>query len=320
MSTSHISEATQVILQEARALELLARSLERPFDQAVELLLKAQGRVAVAGMGKSGHIARKVAATLASTGTPSFFIHPAEAAHGDLGMLDPGRDVLLAFSHSGETAELATLLEHCVRFGMPVVGVTKAPQSLLGRHSDVTLLLPELSEACPLGCAPTTSTTMMLALGDALALCLLTARGFTLNDFRQYHPGGKLGSRLVSVADLMHVGAEMPLATPDALMSQALLTMTGKRLGCLGLTGPDGRLAGLITDGDLRRHMSPTLMETPCSEVMTKNPITFTPGMLAAKALAVMQAKGITNAFVVNDFGRPVGVVHIHDCLAAGVS
>ncbi|MDR1486783.1 MAG: KpsF/GutQ family sugar-phosphate isomerase [Deltaproteobacteria bacterium] len=315
---NHIPGAASIILQEAKALETLAKGLDDSFNQAVAAILNASGRVAVTGMGKSGHIARKVAATFASTGTPAFFIHPSEAGHGDLGMLEVGRDVLLAFSNSGQTVELTELLQFCVRFSVKIIGVTKDPNSLLGHLSDVVFTLPTISEACPLGCAPTTSTTMMLALGDALALSLLTAKGFTLEDFHQYHPGGKLGNRLMSVGDLMHIEESMPLASPDDIMNNALFTMTGKRLGCLGIV-EKGVLVGIITDGDLRRHMGPDLMQSPCSEVMTKNPTSFTPGLMAAKALAIMQSKSISNAFVLDDGGRPVGVIHIHDLLAAGV-
>jgi arabinose-5-phosphate isomerase len=316
---NHILEAASVIRQEANSLELLAQSLDNSFNQAVEAILAITGRVAVTGMGKSGHIARKVAATLSSTGTPAFFIHPAEAGHGDLGMLAPGQDLLIAYSNSGQTAELDTLLQYCARFRIQILGITKDPHSLLGRHADFLILLPDLLEACPLGCAPTTSTTMMLALGDALALSLLGARGFTLEDFHQYHPGGKLGSRLTSVEDLMHLGEEMPLASPQDSMTEALFVMTSKRLGCLGLVD-DGKLVGMITDGDLRRHMGPHLLKAKCAQIMTKNPTFFQPETMAAKALAIMQAKSITNAFVLSPEKKPLGVIHIHDLLAAGVS
>ncbi|MDR1109737.1 MAG: KpsF/GutQ family sugar-phosphate isomerase [Deltaproteobacteria bacterium] len=316
----HIPGAASIIMQEARSLELLAQGLGQSFNLAVEAILGTRGRVAVTGMGKSGHIARKVAATLASTGTPAFFIHPAEAGHGDLGMLAPGQDILMAFSNSGQTAELDVVLQFCARSGIRIIGVTKDPESLLGRNSDIVFVLPCLSEACPLGCAPTTSTTMMLALGDALALSLLSARGFTVEDFRQYHPGGKLGSRLASVGDLMHSGQDMPLASPGDRMGQALFVMTSKRLGCLGIVDGDGKLAGIITDGDLRRHMGPSLMEASCSDIMTRDPISFDRGTMAAKALATMRARGITNAFVLDPGGVPLGAVHIHDLLAAGVT
>ncbi|MDR2368727.1 MAG: KpsF/GutQ family sugar-phosphate isomerase [Deltaproteobacteria bacterium] len=315
----HLETARAVILQEAKGLALLADGLGDPFNRAVSAILDSKGRVAVTGIGKSGYVSRKVAATLASTGTPAFFIHPAEAGHGDLGMLQGGEDILMAFSHSGQTAELAVIVQFCARFAIKIIGVTKDPASPLAKNSDVVIPLPDLPEACPLGCAPTTSTAMMMALGDALALSLLSARGFTVEDFRRYHPGGKLGSRLNSVGDLMRSGEEMPLVAPGDLMAQALLVMTKKRLGCLGIV-EGGKLVGIITDGDLRRHMGPGLMETACSGVMTKTPVSFAPGTLAAKALSVMQAKAITNAFVLDPEGRPLGVIHIHDLLAAGVT
>ena len=310
--------AASVILKEAKALEALAESLGPPFNQAVSLILSSSGRLAVTGMGKSGHVARKVAATFSSTGTPAFFIHPAEAKHGDLGMIQAGRDVLLAYSNSGETSELTELLQYCVLSRVAVIGATAAPGSMLGQHADLVLPLPAIEEACPLGCAPTTSTSMMLALGDALALCLLEARGFTMEDFRLYHPGGKLGAKLLAVRDLMRTGDEMPLAAPGEAMAQALLPMTGKRLGCLGVV-EGGELLGMITDGDLRRHMGPGLMEAKTRDVMTPSPVTFKASDLAARALAVMQERGITNAFVVEG-AIPVGVVHIHDIIKAGVT
>ncbi|MDR3205166.1 MAG: KpsF/GutQ family sugar-phosphate isomerase [Deltaproteobacteria bacterium] len=318
MLANHIPEASAVIMREAQSLKLLAKSLSQSYNQAVEAILKISGRVAVTGMGKSGHIARKVAATMSSTGTPAFFIHPAEAGHGDLGMLESERDLLLAFSNSGQTPELSVLLGYCLSRGLPIVGVTQDRDSLLGRNCDILLILPTISEACPLGCAPTTSTAMMLALGDALALSLLTAKGFTLEDFHKYHPGGKLGSRLVSVGKLMHSGPEMPLTSPEQTMDQALLIMTSKRLGCVGVVENE-ILTGIITDGDLRRHMGPGLMSCLCKEIMTPKPVSFSSETLGAKALAVMRAKGITNAFVLDEQGKPLGVVHIHDLLAAGV-
>ncbi|MDR1395381.1 MAG: KpsF/GutQ family sugar-phosphate isomerase [Deltaproteobacteria bacterium] len=319
MSDDHIAEARKVILQEAGSLEVLAGSLDESFSRAVALILASTGRIAVTGMGKSGHIARKTAATLSSTGTPAYFIHPAEAGHGDLGMLAPGNDILLAFSNSGESAELSTVVEYCTLCSLPIIGVTQNPQSPLGLSSAIVLALPKIAEAGPLASAPTTSTTMMLALGDALAMSLISARGFSLEDFLTYHPRGKLGSRLLAVSSVMHTGGALPLAGPDDLMSQALMTMTGKRLGCLGVVA-DGRLAGIITDGDLRRHMAPDLLTKPVKSIMTPLPVSFPPETMAAKALAVMQQKGITNAFITSPSGQPVGVIHIHDLLSAGVS
>ncbi|MDR2199971.1 MAG: KpsF/GutQ family sugar-phosphate isomerase [Deltaproteobacteria bacterium] len=314
----HISRAQGVILSEARGLKLLAESLDDNFNLAVELALGIKGRIAVTGMGKSGHIARKVAATLASTGSPAFFLHPAEAAHGDLGMLEAEKDLLLAFSNSGETPELSLVLEFCARNRIPIIGLTASPKSLLGGQADIAITLPVLEEACPLGCAPTTSTTMMLAFGDALALSLLSAKGFTVEDFHKYHPGGKLGSRLLKVGDLMHTGDELPLASPTKRMYEVLVVMTSKRLGCLGVV-ERGVLTGIITDGDLRRHMGPDLLSSKTEEIMTRNPVSFSPETLAAKALAKMREKSITNAFVLSPDKKPLGLIHIHDLLAAGV-
>ncbi|MDR1043856.1 MAG: KpsF/GutQ family sugar-phosphate isomerase [Candidatus Adiutrix sp.] len=313
-----LAEAVRVLNNEARSLKVLAESLNGDFTDAVDLLLKLEGRVAVCGMGKSGHVARKVAATLASTGAPAYFIHPAEASHGDLGMLAP-RDALLAFSNSGETLELESILIFCARRQIPVIGVTKNPASLLGRQSRLVLELPDLPEACPFGSAPTTSTTMMMALGDALALCLLEAKGFTPEDFHQYHPGGSLGRKLLAVRDIMHVGDEIPILHPDQPMPEVLYTITGKSLGCSGVLGPDGTLIGIVTDGDLRRHMAADFLKLSARQIMTANPVTVGPDTLAAQVLGLMQKKSITSVFVVDEQLRPLGLVHIHDCLRAGL-
>jgi arabinose-5-phosphate isomerase len=272
-------------------------------------------------MGKSGHVARKIAATLASTGTPALFVHPAEASHGDLGMIVAG-DVVLALSNSGETAELADLVAHTRRFGLKLISITARGGSALATASDVALLLPAAAEACPMGLAPTTSTTMQVALGDALAVALLTRRGFTAGDFRQFHPGGKLGARLRRVRELMHAGEAVPLAPPDTKMDRALVLITEKRFGCLGITDAAGRLAGIITDGDLRRAMGPDLLTREAGEVMTTAPRTIGPEALAAEALHVMNARErpITTLFVVDAAGRPVGILHVHDLLRAGIA
>jgi arabinose-5-phosphate isomerase len=313
---NHVPNAQKVILEEAGSLNALAQSLDDSFNEAVELLLAIKGRIAITGLGKSGHIAKKVAATMSSTGSPAYFIHPAEAGHGDLGLLDPLRDALIAFSNSGETVELTTILNYCSRQGLPIIGVTQNPQSLLGRFSEIVLRLPKVAEAGLLPCAPTTSTAMTMALGDALAMCLLSARGFTVEDFQKYHPRGQIGARLRSVADIMHVGDELPLAAPDEPMSNVLVTMTGKRLGCVGVV-ENGRLLGIITDGDLRRRMGPELLTSPAKAVMTQNPVSFSPLTMVGKALSAMLQNEITNAFVVSPDGEPVGVIHIHDCLSA---
>ena len=306
---------------EAQGLTALAAGLDERFTAAVDALTSVAGRVVVSGMGKSGHVARKIAATLASTGTPALFVHPAEASHGDLGMIVSG-DAVLALSNSGETTELADLVAHTRRFGLKLVAITARDNSALAAAADVALILPQAAEACPMGLAPTTSTTMQMALGDALAVALLTRRGFTAADFRQFHPGGKLGARLRRVRDLMHQGDAMPLAQADLPMDRALLLITEKRFGCLGVAGADGRLAGIVTDGDLRRAMGPDLLSRTVGEIMTRSPRTIGADALAAEALHVMNARDrpVTALFVVDTARRPVGILHIHDLLRAGVA
>lgn len=306
---------------EATGLEQLrtaiATDLADAFQGAVTLIKNARGRVIVTGVGKSGHVGQKIAATFASTGTPAFFVHPTEASHGDLGMITP-EDVLVVLSWSGGTVELKNILTYSRRFAVPLIAVTSRRESALGSNADVVLELPRANEACPHGLAPTTSTTMQLALGDCLAIALLEAKGFTAHDFREFHPGGSLGASLKHVSDLMHSGDSLPLARPDDLMDAALVVMTTKALGCLGIVGADGRLAGIITDGDLRRHMGPDLVTRTAGEIMTRNPKTTSPETLASAALETMNASRITALFVVKE-GRPVGVVHVHDFLRAGV-
>jgi arabinose-5-phosphate isomerase len=312
--------ARAVLGTEAAGLRALATALDDRFNQAVALIAAATGRVVVSGMGKSGHVARKIAATFASTGTPALFVHPAEASHGDLGMIVAG-DVVLALSNSGETTELADLVAHTRRHGLPLIGITARAESALAGAADVALLLPPAAEACPMGLAPTTSTTMQMALGDALAVALLTRRGFTAAEFRQFHPGGKLGARLRRVRELMHTNEAVPLADPDTPMDRALLLITEKRFGCLGVAAADGRLLGIITDGDLRRAMGPDLLARRAAEVMTTSPRTIGPEALAAEALHVMNApdRPITSLFVVDAGGRPIGILHVHDLLRAGI-
>lgn len=311
--------ARRVLRNEAEALLALADGLGEAFVHAVEALYGVDGRVVVSGMGKSGHVARKIAATLASTGTPAFFVHPAEASHGDLGMIT-AQDAVIALSNSGETPELGDIVNYTRRFRIPLIGMTGRPESSLAQTSDVALVLPPVTEACPMGLAPTTSTTLMLALGDALAVALLERRGFSAADFRVFHPGGKLGKRLLKVADLMHGSDSVPLVGEDARMAQALLTMTAKSFGCTGVVDAQGRLRGIVTDGDLRRHMDDDLMSRSVAEVMTGRPKTVGPNALAAEALALMNEKAITSLFVIDSESRPVGIVHIHDCLRAGVA
>jgi len=313
--------ARRVLDTEAEALHALSASMGDAVIRAVETLADVTGRVIVSGMGKSGHVARKIAATLASTGTPAMFVHPAEASHGDLGMILRG-DAVLALSNSGETPELADLIAHTRRFALPLVAITGRPGSTLARAADVALVLPAVPEACPMGLAPTTSTTMQLALGDAIAVALLTRRGFSENDFRVFHPGGKLGAQLVRVRDLMHAGAELPLAPTTMPMDRAIIAMTEKRFGCLGITDPEGRLAGIVTDGDLRRALDAPapLMTRMAGEVMTRAPRAVAPDTLAAEALRLMNERSITVLFVVDDRGAPVGILHIHDLLRVGVA
>lgn len=314
-----LAVARSVLGTEAAGLNALAASLDHRFSAAVDWLAGATGRIVVSGMGKSGHVARKIAATLASTGTPALFVHPAEASHGDLGMVVAG-DAVLALSNSGETAELADLVAHTRRFALPLVAITARAGSALAAAADVVLLLPGAAEACPMGLAPTTSTTMQMALGDALAVALLTRRGFTAADFSRFHPGGRLGARLRRVRDLMHGGDAVPLAEPDTPMDRALLLITEKRFGCLGIIDTEGQLIGVMTDGDLRRAMGPDLLSRRAGDVMTRSPRTIGPDALAAEALHLMNARQrpVTALFVVDDGRKPLGILHIHDLLRAG--
>jgi arabinose-5-phosphate isomerase len=319
-AVSDVEVARSVLGTEAAGLHSLAASLDRSFDRAIDLIAACTGRVVASGMGKSGHVARKVAATLASTGSPAIFVHPAEASHGDLGMVQPG-DALLLFSNSGETTELADLVAHARRFGLPLIAVTGRAGSTLATAADVALVLPRAPEACAVTSAPTTSTTMQMALGDALAVVLLNRRGFTASDFQSYHPGGRLGARLRRVHELMHQGDAVPLAEPGMPMQQALLLMTGKGFGCVGVVEA-GRLIGIVTDGDLRRAMGPGLLDQPVRAVMTAAPRTIRPDALAADALREMNDGGrrITSLFVVDAGAAPIGILHIHDLLRAGIA
>ena len=292
--------------------------LGQPFVAAIELIRAASGRVVVSGMGKSGHIGHKIAATLASTGTPAFFVHPAEASHGDLGMITAD-DVIMALSWSGETAELKNLIDYSRRFRIGLIAVTAEADSTLGQAADVVLALPPAREACPHNLAPTTSSLMQLALGDALAIALLESRGFTAVDFRNLHPGGRLGAALTFVRDLMHRGDAIPLVRQGTPMSQALVEMSAKGFGCVGIVRGETELLGIITDGDLRRHMRPDLLDTTVDAVMTKAPITVRGDQLASEAIEIVNSAKITALFVVDD-GKAVGIVHLHDLLRAGVA
>lgn len=308
--------AARVLEMEAEALTALADALDHTFDEAVDLLAAVAGRVIVTGMGKSGHVAGKIAATLASTGTPAFFVHPGEASHGDLGMVTPS-DAVVALSNSGKTSELSDIIAYTRRHRIPLIGITRGRGSSLAERSDVSLVLPAAPEACPLGLAPTTSTTMMLALGDALAVALLERRGFTAGDFHQLHPGGQLGGALTMVGDIMHSGDAMPTCSPETVLTEVIMEMTGKRLGCVGVVDGAGALVGIITDGDLRRHLAPEMMGATAERLMSPSPRTIRPKALAAEALGLMNESKITSLFVV-EAGRPLGVVHIHDCLRIG--
>lgn len=307
-----------VLRLEAAALHTVADMLNDTFDEAVERIFHTTGRVVVTGIGKSGHIGRKISATLASTGTPSHFLHAGEASHGDLGAI-AADDLVIALSNSGTTAELANVIAFTKRFGQPLIAITAKADSPLGEHANIVLELPDVAEACPLSLAPTTSTTMMMALGDALAIALLTRRGFSSEDFGVFHPGGALAGRLKRVGDLMHGGDAIPLSTPDDKVSDALLEMTAKTFGVVGIVSDDGLLVGILTDGDLRRHMAGDLLGRTVGDVMTGNPRTIGANALAEEALRTMNDVSITSLFVVDERGQPIGIIHMHDCLRAGV-
>jgi arabinose-5-phosphate isomerase len=318
-SEDTLASLRRVLGHEAEALRRLSAELDpKQVNFALDLLYRVSGRVIVTGMGKSGHIARKIAATLASTGTPSQFVHPAEASHGDLGMVT-ARDAVIALSNSGETTELADIIGFTRRWSIPLIAITGKLDSALGSAADAVLLLAPVGEAGLIGLAPTSSTTMMLALGDALAVALLERRGFSAEDFHQLHPGGRLGQRLIRVADLMHSGRELPLIDRAASMADAILEMSTKTFGCVGALDDQGRLVGIVTDGDLRRHMGGGLLEQRVADVMTASPRTIRPSALAAEALHLMNEKSITTLFVIEN-ERPVGIVRMHDCLRSGVA
>jgi arabinose-5-phosphate isomerase len=314
---SDIEVARQVLASEAAGLAALSDVLDDSFVKAVDIMEAAKGRVVVSGMGKSGNIAQKIVATLASTGTPAQYVNAAEASHGDLGMITL-QDVVLTLSYSGETAELSDLVAFTRLKNIPLIAMSGRAGSSLAKAGDVSLVLPKMEEACPHNLAPTTSTTAMMALGDALAVALLERKGFSAENFNALHPGGQLGRRFIKLADIMHRGDATPLAHHDTLMSEALLTMTAKSLGCVGVIGDDDSLVGIITDGDLRRHMESNLVGRRAGDIMTESPLTVSPDMLAAAALGLMNERKITAIFVV-EADKPVGIVHIHDLLRAGI-
>src|ERR1044072_2636479 len=317
-----IESALRTLETEAGGIAALVAAirgaLAQPFVEAVELIARSKGRLIVTGMGKSGHVGRKIAATFASTGTPAYFVHPGEASHGDLGMITPD-DVIMALSWSGETVELKALIDYSRRFGTGLIAVTAEATSTLATSSDVVLLLPQAREACPPNLAPTTSSLMQLALGDALAVALLESRGFTALDFRGLHPGGRLGAKLKFIRDVMHTGASVPLIALGAARAEAIAVMSAKGSGCVGITGKDGKLAGIITAGDLRRHMGDGLLAAKVEDVMTKSPKTVSGDQLVSEALELLNSSKITAVFVL-DAGTPAGIVHLHDLLRAGVA
>ncbi len=317
LENSDLLSAKKTIETEIENLKLLENGLDKSITEALNIMQNAKGRIVLTGMGKSGIIGKKIVASLASTGTPSFFVHPAEASHGDLGMLTED-DVVIAISNSGESKELVDIINYCKRFGIPLIGITKNENSSLGNASGIVLKLPKGSEACPLGLAPTSSTTATLVLGDILTVVLMERKQFTKTDFNQRHPGGKLGSVLLKVSDLMHTGEELPILGENVSMQEALLEMTSKRLGCVGFVNTNKELVGILTDGDLRRILTANTLNQNVEMLMTKNPKTITPQALASEAIKIMQDKKITNLFVLED-KKPVGVIHIHDCLNSGV-
>ncbi|KKJ78078.1 D-arabinose 5-phosphate [Kiloniella litopenaei] len=316
-ATQAIETARRVLDLEAKGLQQLSTELNGSFTEALNILANVTGRVIISGMGKSGHIAKKIAATLASTGTPAYCVHPGEASHGDLGMITRN-DAVLAMSNSGNTSELSDLITYTRRFGIPLIAMTSRKTSTLAEAADVALILPSLPEACPHGLAPTTSTTMSLALGDALAVALMEQKNFQPQDFKVFHPGGALGNQLLRVSDIMH-SSELPLCAGSTSMTETILIMTQRSFGCIGVTNIDGQLTGIITDGDLRRHMDTDILSMTAESVMTPAPRTIRPSALAAEALGQMNESSITSLFVTED-EMPVGIIHIHDCLRAGIA
>lgn len=307
-----INEAKRVIKEEAEALEVLADNLPEEFENAINLIFNSEGRLVISGIGKSGHIGRKISSTMASLGQKSFFIHPSEAVHGDLGMLDQ-RDVLLLISYSGEAIELLPVIDFAKRSGIKIISISKSDNSTLAKNSDIALCLPSIKEACPLGVAPTVSSTSTLALGDAMAIALLSKRGFTKEHFKRLHPGGALGKSLSFVFDIMH--KNMPVVKSGSTMQEAIIIISKFILGCVGVVDNSQKLIGIITDGDLRRHMSPDLLSKSVDDIMTKNPITINKNIPVSELLHIMENKKITNIFVVNETILPIGVVHIHDII-----
>lgn len=308
--------AKRVIEKEKDGIDALFNWVGEDFTKAIELIMSNKGRLILSGMGKSGHIAKKIAATLASTGTASYYVHPSEASHGDLGMIDKN-DVVMLFSNSGETIELKDIINYCKRFRIPIISVVRKKTSLLVEASDIALILPDVKEVCDVN-APTTSTTMMLVLGDAIAVTLLEKRSFDSRDFKIYHPGGNIGRNILKVTDLMHTGEALPIIYYKRPMSEVLIEMSKKSFGCVALINEEGNMVGTITDGDLRRHISDNFTQILAENIMTKNPQIISSDSLASSALAMMQEKVVTALFIV-DHNKPKGILHIHDILKAGV-
>jgi arabinose-5-phosphate isomerase len=323
IANAWLESARRALSIEQEGLVALFAALEGELGQklsgTIELVKRTEGRVIVSGMGKSGHIARKIAATLASTGTPAAFVHPAEASHGDLGMITT-KDVVLLLSNSGESAELKDILNYCARFSVPMIAMTADEKSTLARAADIVLLLPKAKEACPNGLAPTTSTLLQLALGDALAMALLEDKGFTASHFRAFHPGGKLGAQIRHARDIMHKAEELPLVKPEATLTDIIAEISTKRFGCVGIVDANGKLAGMITDGDLRRSMASDKKNNTAAAIMTHAPRTIDGDMLAGEVIELINTKQITSVFVVDENGKPIGLIHVHDLLRIGVA
>ncbi len=311
---NYIEEAKRVIREESDALKILSENLPENFESAIETIYMSEGRLVVVGIGKSGHIGRKISSTMSSLGQKSFFVHPSEAHHGDLGMIDP-RDIILFISYSGESQELFPVIEYTKRIGCKTISITKNNESKLARNTDIILRLPDIKEACPLGIAPTVSSTMTLALGDAMSISLLSKRGFTKEQFKMLHPGGQIGQNLMFSYDIMHKNDELPIIKSGSSMKEAIISMTMYSLGCVGIVDHNNKLDGIITDGDLRRNMSNDLLTKKVDDIMTKNPISISKNILANEVLHMMEEKKITCVFVVDEKKQPIGVIHLHDIL-----
>lgn len=310
-----VEEGRKVIEEEAKGLQILANNMPEKFSKAIDAMFQSQGRLIVSGIGKSGHIGRKISSTMSSTGQKSFFLHPSEARHGDLGMIDKN-DIILLISYSGESSELMVVIEYAKRIGSTTISITRDINSNIAKNSNIPLILPHINEACSsIGCVPTVSSTMTLALGDALAIALLSKKKFTTHDFKRLHPGGAIGRSLMFVYEMLHKDKEMPIVTDNTTMGDAIIIMSEKGLGCVAVVDTSFKMVGIITDGDLRRHMSEKLLTKKAKDVMTKNPICINKNMMLAEALTIMENKKITCLFALNENQNPIGCIHIHDIL-----